>query len=91
MQSAGITLAKWIHSGVSKDPRSTHLKMHGKVFDLSEGLYDPAVGRKIQPGELINCRCSKAPLVPGFARDERDRAAYEAATRLWLFDGITDR
>ena len=55
----GITEAVWVYTYGSKEPRHTHVEMDGKRFKLSEGLYDPnpKVARKIQPAELINCRC----------------------------------
>ena len=37
--------------------RQTHKAMDGKRFNLDEGLYDPAVGRKVMTGELPFCRC----------------------------------
>ena len=30
---------------------------HQMRFNLDEGLYDPAVGRKVMTGELPFCRC----------------------------------
>lgn len=68
MQENGITEAVWIHSARVKDPRHSHVAMHNKTFVLSEGMYDPTLGRHVHPGELINCQCTKAPVVPGFAR-----------------------
>ncbi len=60
----GLTQATWVHIGGKKTDRSTHEAMDGKEFDLREGLYDPAVKRKIMPGELINCNCSYDILIP---------------------------
>ena len=37
----------------------------GVSFDVDKGRYDPAVKKFIQPGELINCRCTAAPFLPG--------------------------
>ena len=56
----GVTKAVWVHTPAGKTWRHTHAGvMDGKTFDLREGLYDPdpKVRRKIQPGELVNCRC----------------------------------
>lgn len=55
MQSLGITKGIWIHTSAGKTYRETHVKMDGKEFDLSKGLYDSAVGREVFPGELVNC------------------------------------
>lgn len=81
MKSVGITQAVWIHAGVGKHPRQTHKAFHGKVFDLSgneAGLFDNSVGHHVLPGELINCQCTKAPLVPGFSRGPADMATLRA-------------
>lgn len=64
---AGITKAVWLHSHAGKEPRPTHLENDGNVFDLEEGWFDPAVGKRIWPGELINCRCVAKPVVEGFS------------------------
>lgn len=62
----GLTTAIWRHSHAGEKPRPTHLQMDGKKYDVREGMYDPAVGRKIWPGEEINCRCYSRTVVPGF-------------------------
>ncbi len=64
MDALGITKAKWHHSGGGKEPRESHLKADGTIFDVKKGcLID---GEYIQPGELINCRCIKSAIIPGF-------------------------
>ena len=65
----GLTEAIWLHSNAGKEPRPTHLRAgRDKVrFDIREGWFDPAERRHIQPGELINCRCTSRPVVPGFS------------------------
>ena len=84
MKSVGITQAVWIHSGVARQPRPTHVAMHGKPFDLSAtdgkeaGLYDSAVKRFVLPGEEPMCDCTKAPLVPAFSRGPKDMARWNA-------------
>lgn len=64
----GIRKAIWLHSGGGKTKRPTHVKNSGKPFDIDKGWYDPdpKVKRRIQPGELINCRCVCRPVVKGF-------------------------
>ena len=58
----GITQAKWMHSHAGEVPRPSHVKANGKIYNIAEGcLID---GVYIQPGELINCRCSSRPILP---------------------------
>lgn len=64
----GLDESIWMHSSAAKHPRPTHAKAgRDKVrFKVSEGWYDPAVGRYIQPGELPNCGCTSRPFDPRF-------------------------
>ncbi len=62
----GITRAKWLHSAAGREPRPTHVAMNGKLFDVQKGMYDKDEGEYVQPGELINCRCTSAAVIPGF-------------------------
>ncbi len=57
-----------MHSRAGKEPRVTHLKMNGKLYELSKGMFDPdpQVQKYVLPGELINCRCTKRVYIPGF-------------------------
>lgn len=64
-QELGITQAIWMHSGGGKEPRPTHVANSGKLYDIAEGWFDPAVKERIWPGTLINCRCVSRPVVPG--------------------------
>lgn len=61
----GIREAVWQHSHGGKVPRPTHVKMDGKRFAISEGMYDSDEGRMVWPGELINCRCTSSAIIPG--------------------------
>jgi SPP1 gp7 family putative phage head morphogenesis protein len=63
----GVKEAIWLHSAGGKTPRPTHVKKSGKRYDVAKGWLDPAVGRYIFPGELINCRCVARPVVKGFS------------------------
>lgn len=63
MAAVGITKAEWIHSGGGSHPRETHVALDGTIYDVKKGAYDPAVGEWIQPGFLINCRCSSRPVI----------------------------
>lgn len=67
-QELGITQAMWMHSAGGKVPRPTHVKAwrDRTVYNVAEGWFDPDVGRKIFPGELINCRCVSRSIIPGF-------------------------
>lgn len=60
----GVKQAIWMHSHAGKVPRPTHLVNNGKFYNVAEGWYDPAEGRHILPGELINCRCTSRIVLP---------------------------
>jgi len=62
----GITKAKWRHSHAGKDPRPTHVKMDGEEYDIADGMWDTAVQKNIWPGTEPHCRCTDAPVIPGF-------------------------
>jgi uncharacterized protein with gpF-like domain len=62
----GITKAIWLHSGAGRVPRPTHEDMDNKEFDIKQGFKDEKEKMFVQPGQLINCRCTCAPIVPGF-------------------------
>lgn len=62
----GIKEAIWQHSHAGKKPRPTHVKMDGKRYDVSKGMWDTTEGRRIFPGELINCRCTSRSVIAGF-------------------------
>lgn len=62
----GIEEGIWVHVPGKKSSRHTHMQMNGKRFKLSEGLFDPAVGRNVHPGELVNCNCIYKPIIPTF-------------------------
>lgn len=63
-QELGITQGKWRHSGAGAEPRPEHVAANGKLFDLSKGML--LEGEWVLPGQAINCRCSWAPVIPGF-------------------------
>lgn len=60
----GIVKAIWQHSHAGKKPRISHVHANGKEFDIEQGMYID--GEWIQPGELINCRCTSRAVIPGF-------------------------
>lgn len=65
-QELGIKQGIWMHSHAGKEPRPTHVKMNNKLYDLDKGMWDEDEGEWVQPGELINCRCTMRPFIPGF-------------------------
>lgn len=64
----GITQAVWVHSAGGKSPRLSHVKAgrDRAKYDVSEGWFDPHVGKHILPGELPNCRCTSRSIIKGF-------------------------
>lgn len=62
MLESGIKKAIWMHSHAGKQPRKDHVASNGKVYNVSEGCY--ISGEYIQPGQLINCRCTSRPVIP---------------------------
>lgn len=74
MKSLGITEGVWQHNPIGKTYRTTHEDMDGKIFSLSEGMYDPdpEVERYIQPAELVNCHCTFKPVIPDFSKGSEE-------------------
>ena len=67
---SGLTQAVWCHSAGGKTPRPSHVTAgrDRQVYDISLGWPDPALGgKKIFPGQEINCRCFSRPVVKGFS------------------------
>jgi uncharacterized protein with gpF-like domain len=62
----GIEEAVWMHCHGGNKPRPTHLANDRKRYKVKDGWYDPAEGRNIFPGELINCGCVAGIILPGF-------------------------
>jgi len=63
----GIREAIWMHSHAGKKPRPEHVKMDGKTYNITKGMWDPHEKKWIFPGELINCRSTGRPIVPGLS------------------------
>ncbi len=66
----GIEQAVWVHSRWPGSIRAPAIRRRGaKRLCLASkmGWLDPEVGYKIQPGELINCRCVSRSILPGFS------------------------
>lgn len=62
----GVEKAIWHHSHAGKKPRKSHLANNGQEYDVRKGWFDPDEREWIQPGQLINCRCTSEPIIPGF-------------------------
>lgn len=65
-QELGIKQGVWMHSHAGKEPRPTHVAMNGKLYELAQGMWDSDEQMFVHPGELINCRCTMRPYIPGF-------------------------
>jgi uncharacterized protein with gpF-like domain len=63
LKRAGITEGIWRHTSGSREPRQTHIHMSGEKYVLADGIYDPAVKRKVKPGELPGCLCRTMPIL----------------------------
>lgn len=62
-QELGITQSLWKHIPVAKQPRPSHMKADGAIYNNIEGcLID---GKLIWPGEEINCHCISRAVIPG--------------------------
>jgi len=66
-QEAGIRRYRWSATGgASGDGRTRrlHRKLHGKEFSYSSPpIIDERTGKRGNPGEIWNCRCSMVPLL----------------------------
>jgi len=58
----GVEKAVWMHSHMGKRPRPDHVASNGKVYKVAQGCL--ISGEYIQPGHLINCRCTARPIIP---------------------------
>jgi SPP1 gp7 family putative phage head morphogenesis protein len=67
-QELGIKQAIWMHSHAGKTPRPTHVKMNRKLYNLDRGMWDEDELEWVHPGQLINCRCTMRPYIPGFEK-----------------------
>lgn len=68
-QEAGISRARWLHSGAGRHPRPEHVgfaagRLGGPFYNPSKGAW--LGGRWTWPGVEINCRCVSRPVVQGF-------------------------
>lgn len=68
LKQNGIKKMRWFHLGGGKTDRKTHITkapkgLNGAIFDITKGVYDPAVKKFIFPSELSFCRCIAQPIV----------------------------
>lgn len=59
--SLGITKQTWVYTGISKEPRQSHVKAAGTIYDIAKGC--KIDGEYIFPGQKINCKCDSAPYI----------------------------
>lgn len=63
-KSVGMRRWEWVHSGGGSDPRKLHLEYDGRIFDYDDPpVIDERTGERGYPGQLINCRCTMAPVL----------------------------
>jgi SPP1 gp7 family putative phage head morphogenesis protein len=56
-QQEGVEEAEWIHMDPQQDPRPEHQALDGKVFALTDPVWNKQ--------DEYNCHCSKRPIIPG--------------------------
>lgn len=63
----GLTKARWVHSGIGREPRPSHVKASQDkvIYDVAKGWWDPHEKKFIWPGTLINCHCTSRPVMEG--------------------------
>lgn len=61
-QSIGIKKGIWIHTGAAQHPRTDHVAANGREFDITKGCL--ISGKRIMPGQEINCGCTWRPILP---------------------------
>lgn len=65
MKDAGLDKFEWVHTGGSKSPRNYHKNvLDGQIFSLDNPpVINQNTGEKGLPGDEINCKCIKRPVV----------------------------
>lgn len=72
-KSVGMKKWEWVHSGGGADPRKLHLRLDGQVFSYDDPpVIDERTGERGFPGQLINCRCTLAPVLEFGSDDDSD-------------------
>ena len=63
-KSVGMKRWEWVHSGGSTEPRRLHVQYDGQIFDYDNPpVIDERTGERGFPGQLINCKCTMAPVL----------------------------
>ena len=63
-KSVGMKKWEWVHSGGSTEPRRLHVQYDGQIFDYDNPpVIDDRTNERGFPGQLINCRCTMAPVL----------------------------
>jgi SPP1 gp7 family putative phage head morphogenesis protein len=63
-KSVGMRRWEWVHSSGSAQPRKLHVQYDGQIFSYdSPPIIDDSTGERGFPGQLINCRCTMAPVL----------------------------
>lgn len=64
MQALGIKKFRWLHSAGGQTPRPLHVKYNMQVFSFDDPpVIDEKTGERGFPGQLVNCRCTFAPVI----------------------------
>lgn len=69
MKNNGVNKFQWVHSSAGKEPRHSHLKHDGEIFEVDdprlwqEGFHGMGKGDLGPPGWAINCRCRVMPVI----------------------------
>ncbi len=65
MRSVGVTKYRWRHAGGSSEPRHLHKNvLNGQVFSLDDPpIIDEKTGERGHPGQAINCKCYREPVL----------------------------
>ena len=84
----GITKAVWMHSGGGRHPRPSHVKAgRDRVeYDVALGWLDPDEGKRIWPGQLINCLPSSAVIEHAKACNKLWRRRYDGELSVLVTD-----
>lgn len=78
-EAAGVSRYIWRTSGDGA-VRPAHAKLNGKVFSYDDPpVVDPKSGRRENPGEDYQCRCTAEPVIEGF--DAAEEPAQPTAPR----------
>lgn len=66
LQALGVKKYEWLHIGGSNHPRTDHVEMSGKIYELDNPpIIGTMYGKQVRgkPGDLPNCRCVMKPII----------------------------